>query len=130
MATTDSTPRTGSAQAVRPGVVVLVDARSATERALIARWAADAHPRAELVDHDPAPLDRRLRLGGDPLIVPARVTWLPHSRDGDATGSMLGDLRALSARRPPAMLQPAVLRRAPGRATVTAGEPEIGRAHV
>ena len=36
---------------------------------------------------------------------------------------MLGDLRALSARRPPAILQPTVLRRAPGRARVTAGEP-------
>ena len=65
MATTGSTPRTDTEQAVRSGVVVLVDARSSAERALIARWATDAHPGAELVDHDVAALGQRLRLGGD-----------------------------------------------------------------
>ena len=66
MASTGSTARTDTAHAAPSGVVVLIDARSATERALIARWAAHAHPGAELVDHDVAALGQRLRLGGDP----------------------------------------------------------------
>src|SRR4051794_11221358 len=41
---------------------------------------------------------------------------------------MLQDLRALSGRQPPAPLQPLVLRRAPGRAIVTPGEPARARA--
>jgi glycerol-3-phosphate O-acyltransferase len=128
VATTESTPRTGGPQAVRASVVVLVDARSRTERTLIAEWARSAHPGAELLDHDGALLARRLAREDDPLIVPARVTWLPSARHGDGgTQSVLGDLRALSARQPPPLLQPVVLRRARGRARVTAGEP--ARAH-
>jgi glycerol-3-phosphate O-acyltransferase len=120
VATTESTPKTGGARAASPGVVVLVDARSRTERALIQGWAQRVYPGAELVDHDEAQIARRVARGDDPLIVPARVTWLPH---GAASGSMLQDLRALSGRQPPAALQPLVLRRAPGRAIVTPGEP-------
>ena len=67
MATAQSTPKPGGSMGVGPCVVVLADARSATERALIAEWAAGAHPGAELVDHEPSALDRRLRRGDDPL---------------------------------------------------------------
>ena len=123
MATTQSTPNISGPAATGAGVVVLVDARSRTERALIAEWAAGSHPGAELVDHEEGVLARRLARGDDPLIVPARVTWLPDSREGGATTSVLGDLRALSPRRPPAPLQRTLLRRVPGRARVTAGEP-------
>jgi glycerol-3-phosphate O-acyltransferase len=105
-------------------VVVLVDASSRTERGLIETWAQRVHPGAELVDHDDGRIAGRLGGSDDPLIVPARVTWLPH---GAASGSMLQDLRALSGRQPPAPLQSLVLRRAPGRAIVTPGEP--ARAH-
>jgi glycerol-3-phosphate O-acyltransferase len=123
VATTESTPRTGGPHAVSPSVVVLMQARSRPERELIAEWAARVHPGAEVVDQAAGGLAQRLLRGDDPLIVPARVTWLPQSRDGGSTGSLLGDLRALSARQPPAALQRIVLRRAPARARVTAGEP-------
>jgi glycerol-3-phosphate O-acyltransferase len=105
-------------------VIVLVDARSRTERGLIETWAQRVHAGAELVDHDDVRIAGRLAGDDDPLIVPARVTWLPH---GAASGSMLQDLRALSGRQPPAALQPLVLRRAPGRAIVTPGEPARAR---
>jgi glycerol-3-phosphate O-acyltransferase len=111
-----------------PAAVVLYDARSATERELIARWAARTHPGAELVDRLSGALPRRLERGDDPLVAPARVTWLPHSNDGEVARTAFGDLRALSSRQPPAWLQQVVLRRAPGRARVTAGEPAQARA--
>ena len=104
MATTESTPKTGGPQAARPDIVVLVDAASRTERELIEAWAPRVYPGAELVAHEPAPLAGRLERGDDPLIVPARVTWFPSSRE--PKGSRLGDLRALqpapAAPRPPA----------------------------
>ena len=107
---------------------MLVDARSATERALIAEWAADAHPGGELVEHDAvgapaAPGASATTRWSSPRASPG----CPARATARSTGSMLGDLRALSARRPPAFLQPAVLRRAPGRARVTAGEPAHAR---
>ena len=120
MATTESTPRTGGPQAARPDIVVLVDAASRTERELIEAWAPRVYPGAELVAHEPGPLAGRLERRDDPLIVPARVTWFPSSR---AKGSRLGDLRALSPRQPLPALQRIVLRRSPGRAIVTPGEP-------
>lgn len=120
MATTESTPRTGGPRAARPDIVVLVDAASRTERELIEAWAPRVYPGAELVAHEPGPLAGRLERRDDPLIVPARVTWFPSSR---AKGSRLGDLRALSPRQPLPALQRIVLRRSPGRAIVTPGEP-------
>src|SRR3954447_14992408 len=128
MATTESTPRTADPTAASPDVVVLVDAASRTERGLIEEWAPRVFPGAELVEHDPAKLPHRLERGDDPLIVPARVTWLPHSREAGAARSIIGDLRALSPRQPLGLLQPAVLKRAPGRAIVTPGEPARAQA--
>ena len=78
------------------------------------------HPGADLIAHDEALLAERLARGDDPLIVPARVTWLPSARDST---SMLGDLRALVGRQPAPFLQRLVLARAPGRAIVSPGEP-------
>jgi glycerol-3-phosphate O-acyltransferase len=120
VATTESTPRAEGARVAGHGVVVLFDTRSRTERALIEAWAGRVYPGAELVEHDDALLAQRLARGDDPMIVPARVTWLPSARDST---SMLGDLRALVGRQPAAFLQPLVLARAPGRAIVTPGEP-------
>jgi glycerol-3-phosphate O-acyltransferase len=106
-------------------VVVLVDGASETERGLICEWARDAHPGAEVIDRDDPALGSRLERDDDPLIVPARVTWLPNGRDH---GSTYGDLRALvSPRRPPGPLQSLIARRVPGRVRVSAGEP--ARAH-
>ncbi|TML07030.1 MAG: hypothetical protein E6G41_05480 [Actinobacteria bacterium] len=120
MATTESTPRVAGAREAGPGVVVLFDTRSGTERELIERWAQRVHPGADLIAHDEALLAERLARGDDPLIVPARVTWLPSARDST---SMLGDLRALVGRQPAPFLQRLVLARAPGRAIVSPGEP-------
>ncbi len=104
-------------------VVVLVDGGSDTERGLIDRWAQETHPRAEVLDcADPA-LGSRLERDDDPLVVPARVTWLPHGRDEGST-TTAGDLRALlNPRRPPSPLQGLLARRVPGRVRVSAGEP-------
>jgi glycerol-3-phosphate O-acyltransferase len=120
VATTESTPRATGARDAGPGVVVLFDTRSRTERELIEAWAQRIYPGAELVAHDDALLAQRLARGDDPLIVPARVTWLPSAR---GSTSMFGDLRALVGRQPAAFLQPVVLARSPGRAIVTPGEP-------
>ena len=67
VATTQSTSKTGGSQDASPHVVVLADARSSTEHALIAEWVADAHHGAELIRHDEAALARRLARGDDPL---------------------------------------------------------------
>jgi glycerol-3-phosphate O-acyltransferase len=120
VATTESTPQAPGTPRAGPGVVVLFDAHSRIERGLIEGWAQRVYPGAELVEHAEAPLALRLGRGDDPLIVPARVTWLPKGRNST---SVIGDLRALIGRQPAAFLQPAVLRRAPGRAIVTPGEP-------
>jgi glycerol-3-phosphate O-acyltransferase len=119
VATTESTPRVTGAPQAGPGVVVLYDARSRTERRLIEAWSQRVYPGADLVEHGEAQLTLRLRRD-DPLVVPARVTWLPSARDST---SMVGDLRALVGRQPAPFLQPAVLARSPGRAIVTPGEP-------
>jgi glycerol-3-phosphate O-acyltransferase len=113
-------------QAADP-VVVLVDGASETERDLIARWARDAHPSAELIDRDDPALGSRLDRDDDPLVVPVRVTWLPNGREDDS--STYGDLRALiSPRRPPGPLQGLIAKRAPGRVRVSAGEPAHAKA--
>jgi glycerol-3-phosphate O-acyltransferase len=119
VATTASTPQAPGAQEASPNVVVLFDTRSRVERRLVEAWAQRVYPGADLVPQDPALLAKRLSRGDDPLIVPARVTWLPSARDST---SVFGDLRALVGRQPAAFLQPAVLARSPGRAIVTPGE--------
>ncbi|HEX6390272.1 MAG TPA: 1-acyl-sn-glycerol-3-phosphate acyltransferase, partial [Solirubrobacteraceae bacterium] len=103
-------------------VVVLVDGASETERALIDDWAREHHPGADVIDRDDPALGSRLERGDDPLVVPARVTWLPNERgDGEST---YGDLRALiSPRRPPGPLQALLARRSPDRLRVSAGAP-------
>src|SRR4051812_35007974 len=113
MATSTTIPSSPQPATVDP-VVVLVDATSDTERDLITGWARDAYPQAELLDQADPGLALRLERGDDPLVVPARVTWLA---SGGAVGetSVAGDLRALlSPRRPPALLQGVIARRAPG----------------
>jgi len=100
-----------------------VDARTRTERGLIANWAAGTHPNAQVIEHDDPELATRLERGDDPLVVPVRVTWLPATSDPDASAGAAGDLVALfRPRRPPAALQRWMARR-DGRARVTAGEP-------
>jgi len=107
-------------------VVVLFDGGSETERQLIAEWAQRTHPGAQLIDSADPALGSRLERDDDPLVVPARVTWLPNGREDAA--STVGDLRALvSPRRPPAVLHGLIARRVPGRIRVSAGEPAQAR---
>lgn len=104
--------------------VVLVDARTPVERALITQWARSAHPGSELVERQDPQLGRRLDNGGDALVVPARVTWLPREHANGDRGPRAGDLLALSdPRRPWARVQRRIARREPHRARITIGAP-------
>ena len=122
-------------------VVVLMDARTATERRLIGAWARASYPAAEvLASGDPA-LGARLSGGGDAQVVPVRVTWLPREREGDRRVRTADLLALMNPHRPWAPVQPRIVRRDSERARVTAGEPasceelrtrfdrEIGGAH-
>ncbi|PTL59634.1 glycerol-3-phosphate 1-O-acyltransferase [Paraconexibacter algicola] len=104
-------------------VVLLVDARTPTERELIAAWAGEHHPGAEQLDHDDPGLGRRLERGDDPLVLPVRVTWLPRERDGDRSVRPADLLALTNPHRPWSRLQARIARREPDRVTVTAGEP-------
>src|SRR3954468_24960681 len=74
VAATESTSRAGASREADARVVVLVDAPSSTERALLADWVQKTHPTAQMLDHGDATLAARLNGGSDPLLVPARVT--------------------------------------------------------
>ena len=104
-------------------MLLLVDARTPTERELIAGWATREHPGAECVDRGDPGLGRRLEQGDDPLVLPVRVTWLPRERDGDRSVRASDLLALTNPHRPHARLQPRIVRREPDRARVTAGEP-------
>jgi len=122
--TTTTISSNGPSAATGDPEVLLVDARTRTERELIARWASDAHPHAQVIEHDDPELSTRLERGDDPLVVPVRVTWLPATTDADAATSAARDLVALfRPRRPPAALQRWMVRGETHRARVTAGEP-------
>ena len=104
-------------------VVVLMDARTPTERRLIGEWVRLEHPAAELVASGDPALEARLAAGDDASVLPVRVTWLPREREG-ARSVRTADLLALmNPHRPWAPVQPRILRRDSERARVTAGEP-------
>jgi glycerol-3-phosphate O-acyltransferase len=118
-----SPPSTNGAGESRP-VVVLADARTPTERGLIEAWSRDHHPGAELVDRDDARLGTCLEGGGgDPVVLPVRITWLPRERDGDRRVRAADLLALTNPHRPWSSMQPRIVRRDPERARVTAGEP-------
>jgi glycerol-3-phosphate O-acyltransferase len=103
-------------------VVLLGDARTATERRLIGEWSERHHPGAPLIDHDEPALAERLDALGDPEVVPVRVTWVPAERDG-ARRLRFADLVALrNPHRPPARLQDRIAEREPDRVHVVAAE--------
>ncbi len=109
----------------RPGddAVVVVIARTPTERELVQRWAHNTYPGAPLTAVDDPALVRRLDGDGDPLVVPVRVAWLPRERDGDRSVRVADLLALTNPRQPWSRMQPRIARREPDRARVLAGEP-------
>ncbi|MCW3065752.1 MAG: hypothetical protein JWN32_2924 [Solirubrobacterales bacterium] len=105
------------------GMVVLADARTPTERELIARWARAEHEGAEVLDRDDPGLAARLERGDDPSVIPVRITWLPRERDGDRRVRAADLLALTNPHRPWPLIQGRIARRDPERARVTAGEP-------
>ena len=73
-----------AAQADAPAqVVLLAEMRSATETRLVGDWARAEHPGAPILGPDDPQLGTRLTAGGDPEVIPVRVTWVPRERNGD-----------------------------------------------
>jgi glycerol-3-phosphate O-acyltransferase len=116
----------------RVPILVLTQARSATERDLLTRWAATEYPDADVVPVDPKWPERseslaRMLEGGrgdgtDPRVVPARVAWLTGA-EGRSRAGRLTDLVSVSARRRPWPPLHPVLARVSGAAEVVAGDP-------
>ncbi|HEX4563852.1 MAG TPA: glycerol-3-phosphate 1-O-acyltransferase, partial [Solirubrobacteraceae bacterium] len=104
-------------------VVVLMDARTPTERRLIAEWARSAHATGELIATGDPALEARLAARDDARVVPVRVTWLPREREGDRRVRTADLLALMNPHRPWAPVQPRIVRHDIDRARVTAGEP-------
>src|SRR5947199_3979136 len=93
--------RDGDARAAADGpAVVLVDARTDVERQLIASWARGAYPDATPVHGDDPALARVLEDAGDPLVVPARITWLPRPERAGRRVRLAEALALTDPRRP------------------------------
>ncbi|WP_199223887.1 glycerol-3-phosphate 1-O-acyltransferase [Paraconexibacter algicola] len=113
--------RPGAAR--RPGAIVLTDARTDAERDRVAAWARETHPGAPVVHQASPTLPRLLREAGDPLLVPARVTWMPPEPVPGAR-PRIGELLLLADPGGPLRrLHGIAARRNPDRARVVAGEP-------
>lgn len=106
-----------------PPVVILAEARTATEQALIGDWVERRHPTATVLDAGDPRLAARLAEDDDPLVLPVRVTWLPRERDGGRQARAADLLALTNPHRPWSRLQGRIARREPDRARVTAGEP-------
>jgi len=111
----------------RSVLVLAVDARTRTEQELVRAWATERHPGGDVVlGRGATELDRLAdAAGGDPLIVPVRVTWLPPRREGEQRVRPSDFLLLVNPRRPPAALQPRIARHGSERVRVTAGEPAV-----
>jgi glycerol-3-phosphate O-acyltransferase len=112
-----------AAQADAPaGVVLLAEMHSATERRLVGDWARVEHPGAPILRPDDPQLGTRLTPGGDPEVIPVRVTWVPRERNGDRRARASDLLALTNPRRPWARRQERIARREPDRVHVVAGE--------
>lgn len=114
------------------GPVILSAAATAVERELIERWAATAGPDesgrgwsgpADVVELRSRGLADRLRAGGDPLLVPVAISWLPKERDGRREAGWTDLLRGRDPRRPHSLSQRAIAGRHTDRYRVVVGEP-------
>src|SRR5207248_4960333 len=96
--------------------------RSATETRLVGDWARAEHPGAPILGPDDPQLGTRLTAGGDPEVIPVRVTWVPRERNGDRRARASDLLALTNPRRPWARSQERIARREPDRVHVVAGE--------
>ncbi|SHK64810.1 glycerol-3-phosphate acyltransferase [Pseudonocardia thermophila] len=121
----ESPGTTVSAGPAAGGPVVLTDAVSETERALVASWLQDrGMTAAQVLPVDGAVIAGPLgQLPDDTLIVPVRVAWLPRERDGQRRARWSDLLSLTNPWRPAAHAQTRILKREPDRAAVVAGEP-------
>jgi glycerol-3-phosphate O-acyltransferase len=118
--------------------VFLLDASSSLERRLLEAWVERRRPEgvaAADVEALPVPPTRRRRRsstaaldatlagGGDPLLAPLRVAWLPRKRHGVRAVGFSDLLRFGDPRDPGAWRQWWILRREPDRCRIVAGEP-------
>ncbi len=119
-------------------MVFLLDAANGFEEGLLREWIDEAKPEgliSEQVEILGIPSSRRSRgrvdpgleptlaAGGDPLLAPLRVAWFPARKHGERT-ARLSDLLKLGDPRDPGPLRSRyVLRAAPERCRIVAGEP-------
>ncbi len=119
-------------------VVFLLDASSELEARLLEAWIERHRPPelgpggCEAVRIPPTHRRRRVSLarleatlasGDDALLAPLRVAWLPKERGGQRAAVLADLLYVGDPRDPGALRQRAVLRRAPDRCRIVAGEP-------
>jgi glycerol-3-phosphate O-acyltransferase len=122
---------------IPPGrpVVVLVDAATTLERRVIAAWAGrtfgedtthipllPSRRRRRGMRTDPA-LAARLQRGDDPLVVPARVTWLPDAHTGRRSANWIDVLKLGDPRDPDPVRQWVIFELFPQRVGIVAGTP-------
>lgn len=88
-------------------VVLTIEARSSTERRILADWAAQHHPEARVVrDSEHDELRSVLADGPEVHVVPVRVTWLPDLHGAGRSVRPVHFLLLTNPRRPPSLLQP------------------------
>ncbi len=116
-------------------VVVLMDAASTLERRVLGAWAdrtfgeeatrialTPSRRRRRGMRTDPA-LAARLHRGDDPLVIPARVTWLPDARDGRRSANWVDVLKLGDPRDPDPRRQWVIFGLFPQRVGIVAGTP-------
>ena len=104
-------------------VVLLVGADTPVEQRLIDEWVRAEPNGAERLPARTSVLMERLARGDDPLVVPARVTWLPKERGGDRRARWSDLLLMTNPRRPRTGAQERIVRRDPDRYRVVVAEP-------
>ncbi len=107
--------------------LVLAFAKAPTERRVLTDWLGKVpgrNAKQELLAEPDARLEQAIAdADGDPWIVPVSVAWLPREHNGRRAASLRDVLSLTNPRRPPARIQPSILKREPDRCQVLAGEP-------
>src|SRR5512134_450595 len=123
-------------------VIFLLDAASRLEEKLLKAWIARHAPPGAAVEALAIPSSRRRRhsaridprlepalaAGDDPLLAPLRVVWRPRARGGRHEARLVDLLKLGDPRDPGRLREHWVLRRAPERVFLVAGEPATASA--